>query len=92
MWHSTYKEKNARTFFAGARLLATVDFFAGVAALALPARTFLGAAGALGLAATAFFAGAVLGVLLVAEAVLVVFALTALIVVEAGFDLEVGLF
>jgi len=81
-------------FFAGARLLAGVAFFAGAAlALALPARTFLGAA--LGLA----FAGA-LGVLLAVEAALVVFALvvavleTGLAVLEAGLaaTFEAGLF
>jgi len=86
-------------FFAGARLLAGVAFFAGAAlALALPARTFLGAA--LGLAGIpAFFAGA-LGVLLAVEVGLVVFALvvavleTGLAVLEAGLEatLEVGLF
>jgi len=82
-------------FFAGARLLAGVGFFAGAAlALALPARTFLGAALDL-TGATAFFAGA-LAALLVGEVALVVFALvaavleTGLAALEAG--LEAGLF
>ena len=83
MWQSTYKEKNARTFFAGARLLATVAFFVG-AALALPARTFLGA-GALDLVVV-FFAGAGLEALLVVETALAVFVLVA-----TGLDLETGL-
>ena len=90
-------KRNARTFFAGARLLATVVFFAVVffatgAALALPARTFLGAgAGALDLvAAVAFLAGAGLGVVLDAETGLA-FALAAGLVLEAGLDLEAGL-
>jgi hypothetical protein len=83
MWHSTYKEKNARTFFAGARLLATVAFFEGVA-LALPARTFL-VAGALDLAAV-FFAGGGLEALLVVETAFAVFVL-----VVTALDLEIGL-
>jgi len=70
-------------FFAGARLLATVVFFAG-AALALPARTFLGA-GALDLVA-AFFTGAGLEALLVKETALAVFVL-----VVTALDLEAGL-
>lgn len=76
-------EKKKRTFFAGARLLVT--FFAGVAlALALPARTFLGA-GALGLVAAAFFAGGL-------ATLLVVFAL-AVVALEGGLTtLEAGLF
>jgi len=70
-----------------------VVFFAGAAlALALPARTFLGAGfletGALGLVElTAFFELVVLAALLGAGAALVVFALVA-----TGLDLEAGLF
>ena len=95
---STYIEKNARTFFAGARLLVTVVFFAAGAALALLARTFLGA-GALDLVVAAAFLGGGLEVVLVAETGLA-FDLVAtglvLLVLEAGLaaglDLEAGLF
>jgi len=75
-------------FFAGARLLATVVFFAS-AALALPARTFL-EAGALDLVA-AFFAGG-LEALLVKETALG-FVLVDLErgLVEADFKVEAGL-
>jgi hypothetical protein len=79
-------------------LLATVVFFAVVffaagAALAFPARTFLGAgAEALDLeAAAAFLAGGGLGALLDAETGLA-FALAAGLVLETGLDLEAGLF
>jgi len=85
-------------FLAGARLLGAVVFFAVVffaadAALALPARTFLGAgAGALDLVvAAAFFAGGGLVAVLDAETGLA-FALEAGLVLEAGLPLEAGLF
>ena len=96
------KKKKGRTFFAGARLLGVVVFFAGAAlALALPARTFLGtgflAEVALGLVEptaffavvvelTAFFTVVVLAAPLEAGAALVVFALVA-----AALGLEAGL-
>lgn len=73
-----------------------VVFFAAGAALALPARTFLGAgAGGLDLvAAAAFFAGAALEALLDAETGFL--ALVATLALEAGLGeglvLEAGLF
>jgi len=84
-------------FLAGARLLAVVVFFAGAAlALALLARTFLGAAfliaGALALVElTAFFAVVDLVALLGAGVAFVVFVLVAIALgLEEG--LEAGLF
>ena len=71
-----------------------VVFFAADAALALPARTFLGAgAGALDLVvAAAFFAGGALETLLDAETGLA-FALVTVLDLEAGLEvLEAGLF
>lgn len=86
MWHRPYKEKNGRTFFAGARLLATVVFFAG-AALALPARAFLGTEG--------FFAGgALLAVFALATTLEAALEAGLLEALEAGLIevLEAGLF
>lgn len=77
----------------GAVVFFAVVFFAADAALALPARTFLGAgAGAFALVAVAvFFAGGGLAALLLAETGLA-FALGAGLVLEAGLALEAGLF
>jgi len=79
-------------FFAGARLLATVIFFAGDLGLGLPARTFLAAAGFLGatLDLTAFFAVVVLGVVL-ATILGAGGAFGLALVVTADLSLEAGL-
>lgn len=80
-------------------MLGTVVFFAAVffaagVALALDARTFLGTGAEVLDLGVAFFADGGLGALLLAETVLVAFALVTALLLEAGLtaDLEAGLF